>query len=432
MNKIVILGGGLAGLSAGYHLLEYDPILFEKEQTVGGLCRSFTQDGFTFDCTGHLVHLKNQYTKDLVASILPNAFDFHERLAAIYSKSTVTPYPFQANTYGLPPEVIKDCVVGFVETLNAQSNGAGKNFHDWVLTTFGTGIAKHFMLPYNEKFWKQDLHTITADWVSWSIPKPKLDEVVNGALGLTNKGMGYNPKFMYPKNGGIHCLPQALAKPLRNVHVGETLEYIDAKKKYIRLKSGGEQSYDFLISTLPVSLIYEIIPDAPDTLRHNARQLKAISVLNINIGVYRPKISDQHWIYFPENQFIFSRVGFPMNFSKSVAPEGASSMYIEITHHPDERLDIEETFEQCLVDLEAAGILRKDDRILTRHVIDIKCAYVVFNEHRQKHLQTLIDYLESRGIYSAGRYGRWDYFSMEDSILSGKAAAERIRCSGGL
>src|SRR5439155_972624 len=193
MKQIVIIGGGLAGLSAGYHLREYDPIVFEKEQAVGGLCRSFSQDGFTFDCTGHLIHLKNQYTKDLISRILPDAFGFHERLAAIYSKSTITPYPFQANTYGLPAEVIKECVVG------------------------------------------------------------------------------------------IHCLPQALAQQLRKVYVSETLEYINAKKKYVRLKSGREESYDFLISTLPVSVVYQMIQDAPDALRHEASRLKAISVLNINI-----------------------------------------------------------------------------------------------------------------------------------------------------
>ena len=80
-KKVVIIGGGLAGLSAGYHLLEQEPILFEKESVVGGLCRSFTQDGFTFDCTGHLIHLKNPYTKDLVTKLLPDAFNAHERLA---------------------------------------------------------------------------------------------------------------------------------------------------------------------------------------------------------------------------------------------------------------------------------------------------------------------------------------------------------------
>src|SRR5579871_3057634 len=238
MKKIVILGGGLAGLSAGYHLRELEPVLFEKESEIGGLCRSFVQDGFTFDCTGHLLHLKNAYTRELVDRLLPGAFRPHERLAAIYSKSVETPYPFQANTYGLPPQVVKDCVLGFVETLTTPRNGNPANFHDWVLKTFGSGIAKHFMLPYNEKFWKLDLREVTADWVSWSIPKPTLEEVVNGALGLTNKGIGYNPKFIYPKTGGIDCLPQALARPVKRILTNEAVETIDPKKKCITMTSG--------------------------------------------------------------------------------------------------------------------------------------------------------------------------------------------------
>ena len=107
---------------------EHEPVLFERESAIGGLCRSFTQDGFTFDCTGHLIHLKNAYVKELVATLLPDAFNSHERLAAIYSQSTTTPYPFQANTYGLPPEVVKECVVGFVETLQEPQTAAPKTF----------------------------------------------------------------------------------------------------------------------------------------------------------------------------------------------------------------------------------------------------------------------------------------------------------------
>ena len=120
-----------------------------------------------------------------------------------------------------------------------------------------------------------------------------------------------------------------------------------------------------------------------------------------------------------------------MNFSKAVAPAGTSSMYIEITHRPEEKLDVENAFVRAVADLEKCGILRKGDRILTRHVVDIKFGYVVFDEHRQRHLQNLIDYLESRDIFTAGRYGRWDYYSMEDSILSGKAAAERVEAKIG-
>jgi protoporphyrinogen oxidase len=424
--KTVVIGGGLAGASAAYHLLGHDPIIFEKESSIGGLCRSFTQDGFTFDCTGHLIHLKNAYVKEMVAGLLPNAFNSHERLAAIYSKATTTPYPFQANTYGLPPAVVKECIVGFVETLNAPGNEVPKNFHEWVLKTFGSGIARYFMLPYNEKFWKQDLRTITADWVSWSIPKPSLDDVVNGALGLTNKGMGYNPRFIYPKTGGIECLPQALARPVKQTYLNETLLFIDPKEKYVRMASGREERYESLVTTLPLPETFRLLKDVPDTLRHAASRLRAIGVFNINIGIDRPNVSDQHWIYYPEGEFIFSRVGFPMNFSKAVAPEGTSSMYIEITYQPGQKPDPEEAYRRSIADLERCGILRPGDRILTRLDLDIKSAYVVFDEHRQTHLQTLIDYLESRDIHTAGRYGQWDYYSMEDSILSGKKIAERI------
>jgi protoporphyrinogen oxidase len=372
-----------------------------------------------------LIHLKNPYVKELVSRLLPNAFNAHERLAAIYSKSTMTPYPFQANTYGLPPEVVKECVVGFVESLQAPSNGSPQNFHDWILKTFGTGIANHFMLPYNEKFWKQDLRTITSDWVSWSIPKPSLDEVVNGALGLTNKGMGYNPKFIYPRSGGIECLPQALARPVKRIHLNETVKSIDARKKCVRMESGREEPYDALITTLPLPETYRLMKDAPEALRHAAMLLRAIGVFNINLGIDRPNISDQHWIYYPEGQFVFSRVGFPMNFSKAVAPGGTSSMYIEITYPQGQRPDADAAYARSLEDLERCGILRAGDRILTRLDLDIKTAYVVFDEHRQKHLQSLIGYLESIDIHTAGRYGQWDYYSMEDSIRSGQTTAEK-------
>src|SRR5262249_26301648 len=340
--------------------------------------------------------------------------------------STTTPYPFQANTYGLPPEVVKECVIGFVDSMQASPNGGPKNFHDWVMRTFGTGIANHFMLPYNEKFWKHDLRTITSDWVSWSIPKPTLEEVVNGALGLTNKGMGYNPKFIYPKAGGIDCLPQALASRLRCVRTNQSVESIDPKKKYIRMSSGVEEPYDFLISSLPLPLAFRMLKQTPDTLVAAAEKLHAISVLNINLGINRPNISDQHWIYFPEHEYIFSRIGFPMNFSRSVAPDGTSSLYIEITHLPNDRINVEDAFERSMLDLRKCGILSESDRVLTKHVLDIKFAYVVFDKHRKEHLQNLTDYLESRDIFTTGRYGRWDYYSMEDSILSGKAAADKV------
>src|SRR5439155_11853736 len=101
---------------------------------------------------------------------------------------------------------------------------------------------------------------------------------------------------------------------------------------------------------LPLRLAYRMLKDTPDSMVQAAQKLHAISVMNINLGINRPNIHDQHWIYFPENDYVFSRVGFPMNFSTSAGPSGTSSMYIEITHSPAEKINIEEATEKSISD----------------------------------------------------------------------------------
>ena len=426
MNRVLVLGGGLAGLSAAYHLREFEPVVFEKEHEIGGICRSFRQDGFTFDVTGHLLHLKHDYTKDLIDTLLPDAFRFHERRASIYSHERTTPYPFQANTYGLPETVVRDCLLGFIETL-AGNDEEPTNFHEWAVQTFGSGIAQHFMLPFNEKFWKRDLRDLTADWVSWAIPKPSLEEVVNGALGIVNKGMGYNPKFAYPRTGGIDCLPRALASQLDAIETAHSVTQIDGRRRRVSFANGRVEEYDHLVTTLPLPRVFDLLTDARADLLAAARKLEVISVLDINIGIDRPNVSDQHWLYFPENKYVFTRVGFPMNFSENAVPHGTSSLYIEITHRPDSKPELEVVYERAMGELIDCGILNDEDRVLTRNVIDIPHAYVVFDQHRQEQLSHLVRYLEERDIFVAGRYGDWDYYSMEDTILSGQKAAGKVR-----
>jgi len=214
---IVVLGAGLSGLSAALHLQDTrDVQVFEREDRPGGLCRSVVKDGFTFDLTGHLLHLRRPEIRDLVMRLIPEErFMKIDRRAFIHSHGVLTPYPFQVNTHGLPPEVVAECVTGFFDAVLAGSVGqeevARISFKEWVQRTFGAGIARHFMIPYNEKLWLTDLDEVTCDWVSWSIPRPSLAEVVDGALGISRKAFGYNPTFLYPKQGGIQVLPSALA-----------------------------------------------------------------------------------------------------------------------------------------------------------------------------------------------------------------------------
>ena len=135
MKKIVIIGAGLTGLSTAYHLEKegfFDYEIYEKENKPGGLCKSIYQDGFTFDYTGHLLHINDSYFQNLINQIT-NIKQFEKviRQSFIYSHNTYTQYPFQINLYGLPKNIIVDCITEFVE--RKKTIGKPKTFHQWVL-----------------------------------------------------------------------------------------------------------------------------------------------------------------------------------------------------------------------------------------------------------------------------------------------------------
>lgn len=146
MAKIVIIGAGLTGLSTAYHLEKngfFDYSIYEKEKEIGGLCRSVSQNGFTFDFTGHLLHINDPYFNKLIDDIVGKEnLNLIFRRSFVYSNNVFVNYPFQSNLYGLPIEVIVECIEEFVKRPKNKKNT--KSFYDWVLKNFGAGIAKHF------------------------------------------------------------------------------------------------------------------------------------------------------------------------------------------------------------------------------------------------------------------------------------------------
>ncbi|MEW6542981.1 MAG: FAD-dependent oxidoreductase [Nitrospirota bacterium] len=431
---IVIVGAGLAGLSTAHHLNGVPCRLFEKEQEAGGLCRSYRVNGFTFDMTGHLLHFRQAEIKELVERLLEGRLVQHRRRSFIYSHRTYTEYPFQVNTYGLPPEVVRECLVGFIATLTRPAGKAAAelaSFKDWILENLGEGFAKHFMVPFNEKLWQVSLDELTADWVSWLIPKPELKDVINGALGIKDKAFGYNPSFLYPDRGGIAVLPGAFLPSVGPVAYGAELVEVDTGRRKATFRHGANGTsvvdYDRLVSTIPVPELVRRCTDLPRALREEAAGLRCVSVYSVNLGVARERLTDMHWIYFPEPDYPFYRAGFPMNFSPSLGPSGCSSLYVEISHQPTETKRAEEVLRLVRLGLERAGIMTPRDEFVAADVRDIRYAYVLFDRHRARALPTILEELERRGIHSIGRYGRWEHTSMEDAIGQGKRLAERLR-----
>lgn len=432
---IVIVGAGLAGLSAAYHLSGIPYRVFEREQEVGGLCRSYRKDGFTFDYTGHLLHFRQPEIKSLVENLLAGKLEKHARQSFIYSHRTYTEYPFQVNTFGLPPEVVRECLMGFIATLTTpdiRRASSDASFTQWILDNLGEGMAKHFMVPFNEKLWRVSLDELTSDWVSWLVPKPELKDVINGALGIKDKAFGYNPSFLYPANDGIRVLPESFVPGIADLVTNCELEEVDTKKRRARFRDRQtgkvrNEQYESLVSTIPIPELVRRCKDFPAPLKEAAAGLRWVSVYNVNLGFARERVSDKHWLYFPEPEFPFYRVGFPTNFSPALGRPGCSSMYVEISHRPSEHQSEEELIERARAGMERAGIIRPDDEMVVADVKDLHYAYVYFDRHRAKAVPAILAELERRGIYSIGRYGRWEHTSMEDAIGQGKRLAEQLR-----
>jgi protoporphyrinogen oxidase len=180
---------------------------------------------------------------------------------------------------------------------------------------------------------------------------------------------------------------------------------------------------------MPVPELIRRCTDLPKPIREAAEGLRCASVYNINLGVAREQVSDKHWIYFPERDYPFYRAGFPMNFSPALGPPGCSSLYVEISHQPEQTVSPATLIAQVRDGLERAGIFRPADEIVVADVKDIRYAYVLFDRHRARALPAILSELESRGIHSIGRYGRWEHTSMEDAIAQGKQLAEKLRAA---
>ena len=255
-TDVLILGGGLAGLSTAYHLGQAEWLLVEKNARVGGTAGSVEKDGFTFDHTGHLLHLHDDYGKKLILDLLRGNVAERRRGAWIYSKGVYTRYPFQANTYGLPDRVVEDCVAGFLKTVHRPGKPLGPkpSFKDWCLKQFGEGISRHFMFPYNEKLWRLPLSRLTTEWQGRFVPRPSAAEVLYGALSDQKKFFGYNAEFRYPVRGGIQALPDALAArlPAERVRTGCAVRSVDLRERVAVVDGLGEVSYRRLVNTMPL------------------------------------------------------------------------------------------------------------------------------------------------------------------------------------
>jgi len=422
---ITILGAGLSGLSAAYHLGDGYMVL-EREAAPGGLCRSVEKGGYVFDIAPHILFTRDEYARGLFAKMLEGNLLTHDRRAYIYMMGTYVKYPFEANLHPLPKEVRDECIQGVLDRPALKPG----NFMEWIRSSFGDGIARHYMVPYNEKVWKYPLERMGTAWLGGRVPSPSVEEMRRGAEGEQRVDYGPNALFWYPRTGGIGALPRRLAEGLK-VSYNSNAVGVKPTKKGVRVtyeKGGSPRTVEssHAVSSLPLPEIVKIMPDAPEDVVKAASSLIYNSIVCVEVGVRRPAVSDKHWLYFPEPGFVFNRISLPMNFSPETTPPGRSSVLVEVTFRGGQP-DLEETKARVLQGLEEAELLGPSDEVEVCDASSHRYAYVIYDLDHTENVSTVHRYLREKRVIPVGRFGEWEYFNMDKSILAGKRAAEGLR-----
>jgi protoporphyrinogen oxidase len=369
-----------------------------------------------------------------VEDLLPGGWLEVRRRAAIWSHGVFTRYPYQVNTHGLPPAVVAENLLGFLEAQFGERGRAlrerePRDFAEHVRRHLGEGFARNFMFPYNTKLWTVPPSELSTAWMGRFVPRPGVEEVVRGALGLEGDGSGYNAAFLYPRAGGIESLVEAMASRLaRPAECGVSVTSLDPARRTALLTTGETVRWRAVIATGALPELVERVPGAPPEVREAARSLRAATVTYVNVAARDVGAPPWHWVYLPEPRLLPYRVGSASAAVPALAPPGHRSFYVEISAPgpvPAARAE-----EAALATLLELGFLRSpaDVRFLaTRHIPD---AYVIHDHAWAASRETVRAWLDAQGVLVAGRSGAWEYSSMEDALLAGRRAARRLAGPG--
>lgn len=428
--QISILGSGMAGCGAAYFCDSegVETIMYDKHPYYGGHTASHQyESGFTFDEGPHISFTKVERIQNLFAENVNFQYETLKAYVNNYWKGYWIKHPAQCNLYGLPTDLVVQILQDFIEAQNTEP-GAIHNYADWLLASFGKTFAETFPMEYTIKYHTTTAENMSTDWLGPRLYRPKLEEVLRGALTPSTPDVHYVDNFRYPSHGGFVSYLHPFMKQT-DLRLNHKLTRIDPNQKVLHFTNGVVNSYDRLISSIPLPDLIPMIAGTPSDVLDASQKLACSTAVVVNLGVNRPDLLDAHWTYFYDRDICFVRLSTPHLQSPNNVPPGTSSLQVEIyfskKYRPLDR-EPDEWIQPVINDLIRCGILRENDEILFKNTLLIPYANVIFDLERADALSVVHGYLDDIDIAYCGRYGEWDYLWTDESFISGEKAAKKV------
>lgn len=445
-KKILVLGGGPCGLSAAWELSRYghDVAVIEKESRVGGLCITNEYKGYRFDLGGHRFISKNKELVENVCEMMGDELLTADRKSVILLKGKTFDYPLSAKDIFLKMDIwtnleaFTSYLIATVSKVVLQKKDI--SFEDWIVNRFGRTLYNLFFGPYTEKLWGISPKLISTDWASQRISLLNLKDVLFRLFKLKKvTPRTYAKGYFYPKKGigqMFDIMSEEISgmggKIVLNAAVSRIQVNNNNVKSVCYTQHGVTRTIDCdaVISTIPLTDLVKAFPGhlTQDVIQHTAL-LKFRSVRFLNILVDLPDISDNTWMYVSEGKYITTRIQEPKRRSPFSAPEGKTSVMLEIPCNENDEIwncPKESLLNRCLGDLKELGIdIQK--KVIDCFTTSVTHGYPVYSLDYAMHRQKLFDFLDRyENLITCGRQGTFRYIFMDTAMEMGITAAQNL------
>lgn len=461
-GPILVLGAGLSGLSASFHIGHEKCLIFEKDASPFGHIRSEVREGFTWDQGPHVSFTKSEYVRDLFAESVSGEFEDYPVRTRNYYQGHWIDHPAQSNLHQVPEPLRSECLQSFLEARKSPPPAAPKSYQEWLDYAMGPVFAKTFSAAYTRKYWTVSPEELEIDWIGKRVFYPTVEDVIAGSQGPLPKQTHYITHVRYPSRGGYQSFARKLAEGA-NLRLNAEVVRVDLVSKRVWVRERGspqmhQYSFSRLINTIPLPIFLSLCNNAPSTVTEAAEQLNCSQLLLVDITAPHPTQIEGNWFYIYDERFHSTRINCTERLSPHNAPPGTTGIQVEVYAHPllgfpcDQEEIARKVVEECM----AMGFIRSGSLPCPHETIDpsagvrwhtktVPYANVICDHERRDALGVILGWLELYGLARtpsdlapftdwgspddvvsgalnlAGRFAEWKYFWTDDCVLRGRS-----------
>src|SRR4051812_46645051 len=440
-KPVAVLGGGPAGLTAGYLLAkEGRPVIvFEAEDQVGGIAKTEVRDGYRFDLGGHRFFTKSKEVDDLWHEVMKEEFLRRPRMSRIYWRGRFLDYPLNGQDVikKLGPVELARCLGSYLWAA-VTPKGREDNLEQWVSNRFGKRLYEHFFKSYTEKVWGVPASEVRAEWAAQRIKGLSFFSAAKAAF-LGNKGNKIKSlinEFHYPRFGPGQMWETmcdeiiALGGEVRLNTPVEDLEVADGR--IVALTAGDERiEPSEVISSLPLRATVGLSGQAaPEPVKQAAQGLRYRDFLTVALVIDGEDLFPDNWIYIHEDAVNVGRIQNYRSWSPWMVPD-PSKACVGLEYFCFKGDELWEMDDDALVDMakrELATLgLASPEKVERGFVTRVPLAYPMYDADYASRVDSIRAWLEGiSNLQQVGRNGLHRYNNSDHSMLTAIRAVDNV------